>query len=190
MLCMTDSPTPESPASDTPAAESPTPDRPSPDKAAPGRELIPYPAPNDPKNLDPRVMQRNEAKVRRGFWDKLKGTLGRVPFLEDAVSGYYCAFDPRTPRPVKAMLLAALAYFVVPSDLIPDFIAGFGFTDDASVLLATLRVVSGSIKDRHREDARRRLVALGLRPDAEDLPVPESTPEATPETTPDGGARS
>lgn len=180
MLFMTDSPTPESRASDTPAPDSPT----------QGRELIPYPAPDDPKNLDPRVMQRNEAKVRRGFWDKLKGTLGRVPFLEDAVSGYYCAFDPRTPRPVKAMLLAALAYFVVPSDLIPDFIAGFGFTDDASVLLATLRVVSGSIKDRHREDARRRLVALGLRPDAEDLPAPEGTPESAPETTPDGGARS
>ena len=122
-------------------------------------------------------MQRNEAKVAGGFWDKLKGTLGRVPFLEEAVSGYYCAFDPRTPRPVKAMLLAALAYFVVPSDLIPDFVAGLGFTDDASVLLATLRVVSGSIKDRHREDARRRLVAMGLRPAEDDLPEPERRPD-------------
>jgi uncharacterized membrane protein YkvA (DUF1232 family) len=86
-----------------------------------------------------------------------------LPFLEEAVSAYYCAFDPRTPRPVKAMLLAALAYFVVPSDMIPDFIAGLGFTDDATVLFATLRIVSGSIKERHRDTARRRLAALGLR---------------------------
>lgn len=141
-------------------------DSPTPKPPAGGRDLVPYCAPDDPRNLEPRVMQRNEAKVARGFWDKLKRSLGRVPFLEEAVSGYYCAFDPRTPRPVKAMLLAALAYFVVPSDMIPDFIAGFGFTDDASVLLATLRLVSGHIKEPHREAARRRLAALGFHPQA------------------------
>jgi uncharacterized membrane protein YkvA (DUF1232 family) len=128
-----------------------------------GRELVPYAAPEDPKNQDPRVMQRNAAKVEKGFWVKLRRSLGQLPFLEEAVSAYYCAFDPRTPRPVKAMLLAALAYFVVPSDMIPDFIAGLGFTDDATVLFATLRIVSGNINDRHRDAARRRLRELGLR---------------------------
>ncbi|HEY9549453.1 MAG TPA: YkvA family protein [Kiloniellaceae bacterium] len=110
-------------------------------------------------------MERNESRVQRGFWAKLKRSVGRVPFLEDAVSAYYCAFDPKTPRPVKAMLLAALAYFVVPSDMIPDFIAGLGFTDDATVLFATVRMVAGHISDRHHEQARRRLIALGLRQD-------------------------
>jgi uncharacterized membrane protein YkvA (DUF1232 family) len=128
-----------------------------------GCDLVPYRAPDDPKNLDPQVMRRNEAKVERGFWDKLRRSLGRLPFLEEAVSAYYCAFDPRTPRPVKAMLLAALAYFVVPSDMIPDFIAGLGFTDDATVLFATLRMVSSHITARHHALARRRLAALGLR---------------------------
>jgi uncharacterized membrane protein YkvA (DUF1232 family) len=124
-----------------------------------GREIIPY----DPKSLEPRVLQRNEAQVERGFWNKLRRSVGRVPFLEEAVSAYYCAFDPQTPRPVKAMLLAALAYFVVPSDLIPDFVAGLGFTDDATVLFATLRLVAGHITDRHRDAAHRRLAILGLR---------------------------
>ncbi len=124
---------------------------------------MPYTAPEDPKNQDPRVMRRNAAKVEKGFWVKLRRSLGQLPFLEEAVSAYYCAFDPRTPRPVKAMLLAALAYFVVPSDMIPDFVAGLGFTDDATVLFATLRIVSGHINERHRDAARRRLAALGLR---------------------------
>lgn len=124
---------------------------------------MPYTAPDDLRNQDPRVMQRNAAKVEKGFWVKLRRSLGQLPFLEEAVSAYYCAFDPRTPRPVKAMLLAALAYFVVPSDMIPDFIAGLGFTDDATVLFATLRIVSGHINDRHRSAARRRLSDLGLR---------------------------
>src|SRR3546814_11054572 len=72
----------------------------------------------------------------------------RVPFLDDAVSAYYAAFDPQTPRSVKAMLLAALAYFVVPSDLVPDFIAGLGFTDDATVLFTTIRLVAGHIGEQ------------------------------------------
>ena len=127
-----------------------------------GRDIVPY----DPKAADPQVMRRNAAEVERGFWRKLRRSLGRVPFLEEAVSAYYCAFDPRTPRPVKAMLLAALAYFVVPSDMIPDFVAGLGFTDDATVLFATLRLVASHIDQRHRDAARRRLIALGFRPEA------------------------
>lgn len=129
-----------------------------------GRDMIPY----DPKALEPRALQRNQAKVERGFWGKLKRNVGRVPFLEEAVSAYFCAFDPQTPRTVKAMLLAALAYFVVPADLVPDFVAGLGFTDDATVLFATVRLVASHINERHREQARRRLQLLGLR----DAPAP------------------
>lgn len=126
-----------------------------------GRDIIP----SNPEAQAPAVVARNRARVERRFWDKLKRSVGRIPFLEDAVSAYYCAFDPATPRPVKAMLLAALAYFVVPTDMVPDFVAGLGFTDDATVLFATVRMVAGSITDRHREEARRRLAMLGLRRD-------------------------
>lgn len=124
-----------------------------------GRDIVPY----DPKVLEPHRMARNRAKVERGLWPKLKSTLGQLPFLEEAVSAYYCAVDPRTPRPVKAMLLAALAYFVVPGDMIPDFVAGLGFTDDATVLFATLRMVAVHITAEHHAAARQRLEALGLR---------------------------
>lgn len=141
-----------------------------------GREVVPYVPPDDPRNLEPAVMRRNEARVEKGFWDKLRRSLGRLPFLEEAVSAYYCAFDPRTPRPVKAMLLAALAYFVVPSDMIPDFVAGLGFTDDATVLFATLRLVSSHITAQHHAKARRRLAALGLRQQ-----TAEKDPEQQPE---------
>jgi uncharacterized membrane protein YkvA (DUF1232 family) len=125
-----------------------------------GREIIPH----DPKSLAPGAMRRNRARVERDFWDKLKRSVARLPFLEDAVAAYYCAFDPATPRPVKAMLLAALAYFVVPGDMIPDFIAGLGFSDDATVLFATLRMVSEHVTDRHRAAARARQAVLGRGP--------------------------
>ena len=58
------------------------------------------------------------------------------------------------------MLIAALAYFVVPTDLIPDFIASIGFTDDAAVLLAAIQTVTPHIKDGHRTQARAALWRL------------------------------
>ncbi|HAH66781.1 MAG TPA: hypothetical protein DCL72_15215, partial [Rhizobiales bacterium] len=71
-----------------------------------------------------------ERQIRRDFWAKLKRFAGRVPFVDDLVAAYYCALDPATPMRVRGMLLAALAYFILPFDLIPDMIAGLGFADD------------------------------------------------------------
>ena len=116
-----------------------------------GRDLVP---------IDPKQYARDKARVERGFWDKVRWTLGHVPFVEDAVAAYFCALDPKTPLRVKAVLLAALAYFVVPADMIPDFIAGFGFGDDAAVLATAIGMVAPAITDRHRHKAR-----SALRPD-------------------------
>ncbi len=116
----------------------------------------------------PAVVARNERIVERGFWKKLLGVAGRIPFADDAAAAYFCAVDPATPRRVKGVLFAALAYFVMPFDAIPDFIAGFGFTDDAAVLAMALGLVARHVKPRHMAQAR---AALGL---------PEPPPDETP----------
>ena len=103
---------------------------------------------------DPRRYQRDKARVERGFWAKVRRTLGRVPFLEEAVAAYFCAIDRQTPVQVKAILMAALAYFVLPADTIPDFIAWLGFADDAAVLALAIRSVEPHIKEHHRRRAR------------------------------------
>jgi len=106
---------------------------------------------------DLRSHARDRGRVERGFWTKVRRTLGRVPFVEEAVAAYFCATDRDTPLQVKAILMGALAYFVVPTDMIPDFIAAFGFTDDAAVFYAALRMVAPHIQDRHRDRARETL---------------------------------
>ena len=99
--------------------------------------------------------------------DKIQGILdafpkkltsvGKIPFAEQITAAYYALRDPKTPFKVKATLAAALAYFILPTDIVPDFIAGFGFSDDFAVLLLVLKRVSSSITDQHYELARRRL---------------------------------
>lgn len=114
------------------------------------------------------VPRPNDARaVERGFRRKIRRTAGKVPFIKEAVSAYYCAVDAKTPMRVRGVLLAALAYFVMPADVIPDFIAGLGFTDDASVFLAAITAVGGHVKDRHRDKAREFLEKPAPPPDAD-----------------------
>ena len=105
----------------------------------------------------PRPNAEDQNQVETGFWAKVRKTLGQVPFVEEAVAAYYCAIDRDTPLQVKAIIMGALAYFVLPTDMIPDFIATMGFVDDAAVFYAALRVVAPHIKDRHHDKARQTL---------------------------------
>jgi uncharacterized membrane protein YkvA (DUF1232 family) len=95
-----------------------------------------------------------ERIVRRRFWDKVRRTLGKVPFTEEAVAVFYCATDKQTPAHVKAVLFAALAYFILPVDMIPDLAAGLGFTDDAAVLFAAMSSLAPYVTETHFERAR------------------------------------
>lgn len=104
--------------------------------------------------LMPGTYDRNEETVRKGFWSKLQRNLARIPMADQVVAAYYAAFDPATPFRTKAMLLAALAYFIMPFDVVPDFILGFGFTDDMTVLLTAFGLIRTHVTDDHLERAR------------------------------------
>jgi uncharacterized membrane protein YkvA (DUF1232 family) len=107
-----------------------------------------------------RGMHGAEESVRRKFWRKLKRLVARLPFAEDLIAARYCAFDRQTPLKVKAVLIGALAYFVLPDDLIPDVLPVIGYTDDAAVLVAAIKLVGSHITADHREAARRALERL------------------------------
>jgi uncharacterized membrane protein YkvA (DUF1232 family) len=98
-----------------------------------------------------------EKRARTDFWSKLKRFAGQVPFVEDLVAGYYCALDPATPMRVRGMLLAAIAYFILPFDFLPDIVAGLGFADDAALFTGVLALVSAHITPTHRAAAARAL---------------------------------
>jgi uncharacterized membrane protein YkvA (DUF1232 family) len=107
-----------------------------------------------------RRMTADESDLRRKFWCKLKREAASIPFLEDVLTAHYCAFDRHTPIHVKAVLVGAIVYFVVPDDLIPDYLPIIGLADDAAVLAAAIKLMSSHIKPEHREAARRTLARL------------------------------
>ena len=107
--------------------------------------------------LGPENDAAREKRVRKGFWKTFRRAVRFIPLSEELIAGYYCALDPATPPRVRAVLLGALAYFVLPLDAIPDLLAGIGFTDDLTVLVATLALVRAHIRPAHREAARRAL---------------------------------
>jgi uncharacterized membrane protein YkvA (DUF1232 family) len=98
--------------------------------------------------------EHDEATVRGGFWTKLGGLAAQIPFAEDLLTAYYCAFDRDTPVHVRAALLGALAYFVIPFDGIPDILPVLGLTDDAAALAVAIRMVFTHITPAHRDAAR------------------------------------
>ncbi|WP_137129363.1 YkvA family protein [Rhizobium sp. FY34] len=104
---------------------------------------------------DEDTQTRQERRVQAKFWPTLKRAVRVVPFSRDVAAAYYCAMDPNTPRRVRGILLAALAYFVLPLDFLPDMFVMVGFTDDIAVLAAALRMIQSHINDSHYEAADR-----------------------------------
>lgn len=130
-------------------------------KAKPVEDFDPT-GPIDPSRaLVPAVQRVNETRVKKGFWPKLRQSASKIPFTRELLAAWFCARDPQTPATAKAVLLGALAYFVLPTDAIPDILAGVGFTDDAAVIAAVLGMLGANLKDRHRDQARKALERFG-----------------------------
>jgi uncharacterized membrane protein YkvA (DUF1232 family) len=104
--------------------------------------------------LGPEEEATRAKRVRSRFWATLRKAARAIPFSEELVAAYYCALDPATPHRVRGVLLAALAYFVLPFDAVPDIIAGAGFADDVTILIAAISAVRAHITPRHRQAAK------------------------------------
>ncbi|NEO88197.1 MAG: DUF1232 domain-containing protein [Spirulina sp. SIO3F2] len=93
------------------------------------------------------------------FWRKL-GRFARKAgkqVVEKALILYYAAQSPQTPAWAKTTIYGALAYFILPIDLIPDFIPVAGYTDDLTTLAAAIAVVAVAITPEVKAQARQKL---------------------------------
>lgn len=80
-----------------------------------------------------------------GRKDQLRKYASLAPNLVKLV--YRLGRDPRVPARTKAILVIVAGYLASPIDLIPDFIAGFGFADDLMIAAFALDQVLNRVDE-------------------------------------------
>jgi len=101
--------------------------------------------------------RKQEDRVREDFWPKFRSFAAKLPFAEDVAAAWFCATDSQVPLRVRGTLIAALAYFIMPLDFVPDILAFVGMTDDIAVLSLAISTLAAHITDKHRAQAREAL---------------------------------
>ncbi|TOK29991.1 hypothetical protein CGI23_04775 [Vibrio parahaemolyticus] len=112
-----------------------------------------------PKDAKDQTMQAPDEKT---FWRKMKGSVKKAG-EEIAVMGiksWLAMTDSNTAVRHKATLGGALAYFVLPTDMVPDVLAGVGFTDDMAALTLAANSVGNAITKEHEAQAREKLNSM------------------------------
>lgn len=92
-------------------------------------------------------IQPREVYSEAAFWDKLRRFARRAgrELVEKALWLYYVLQSPTTPVWAKRVIVGALAYFLLPIDLVTDLAPLVGFSDDLSVLLLAVGTVAAHI---------------------------------------------
>ena len=101
------------------------------------------------------------AYSEESFWEKIAAAAIRAgkELLLMVLTLHYCLQDPDTPAKEKAIILAALGYFIVPLDVIIDPLPG-GYADDLGVLAMAFAIVLSHIKAEHQQRANEKLALL------------------------------
>ncbi|MGP1387125.1 MAG: YkvA family protein [Thainema sp.] len=96
------------------------------------------------------------------FWDKMRafGTKAGKSLVEQAFVMWNALHDPKTPISAKLTIAGALAYWILPVDMIPDVLPAVGFTDDLSAITAALASIAMSITPEMKTKAKAQTAAL------------------------------
>lgn len=98
------------------------------------------------------------------FWDKIKSVAVKAGYelINKALLLYYAMQSPSMSAKNKAIIIAVLGYFILPIDVVPDFIPGLGFADDLAALVWALKTISNNITPEVKEKAQQKCDELFL----------------------------
>lgn len=124
------------------------------------------------RNLTSRELQKYQGNYSEdAFWDKLRHIAAKAGAkgVYYALVLFYTLTDPATPAKYKAVIAGALGYFILPLDVLPDFLPFAGLADDWAALIAAVSYVIRAITPENKEKARQKLHAWFPNAKEEDL---------------------
>ena len=124
------------------------------------------------RNLTPQELPRfQENFSENAFWRKLKqmGRKAGTKVIYYALVLFNTLKDPATPTRYKAVIAGALGYFILPMDMLPDFLPFAGLADDWAALIAAVSYVFTAITPEIKERALVKLHAWFPNVDKPDL---------------------
>ena len=113
----------------------------------------------DHYNKDEQMTQYSGHYEENAFWAKLQKFARKagIKVSYAALLLYYVLKSPSTSTKDRAKIIGALGYFILPIDLIPDFIPVAGYTDDLAALVWGVYCVIKSITPEVKANAAAKL---------------------------------
>lgn len=108
-----------------------------------------------PQNIERYQSNYSES----GLWKKVKSVAKKagIKTIYMVILLHYVLKSPDVPLEDKAKIYGALGYFILPIDLIPDFIPAVGYSDDVAALAFALHAVWKNVTPEIKEQAQRKL---------------------------------
>ena len=124
---------------------------------------------NEKEVITPEIVSVEELNQKysknyseEGFWDKIVSTIKKAgaEVVYKALQLYYATQNPNCPMTIKGIIWGALGYFILPFDLIPDFLPGIGFTDDLAAIVAAITAAHMYIDEYVIQKAKNKMKEL------------------------------
>lgn len=95
------------------------------------------------------------------FWSKMKEVAKKIGLKATsyALILYYVLQKKEVPLADKMLITGCLGYFILPIDLIPDFIPIAGYTDDVAGMIFAIKKCMDYVDDEIKQNVSSKLVA-------------------------------
>jgi uncharacterized membrane protein YkvA (DUF1232 family) len=100
---------------------------------------------------DEDAYRRQARQVNERFEEKLDRVGGKLRFAQDLVALFRYFMDAGVAWQRKTIVVAALLYFILPIDAIPDLLPLVGYLDDLGVILAVTKFMSVELAPYYHE---------------------------------------
>ena len=111
-----------------------------------------------PKNVEKYQYNYSESKLLRKLSSAARWAGAKVVYA--VLLLYYVLRSDEVPLKEQSKILGALGYFILPADMVLDFIPMLGYSDDMAALLWALHSVATNISPQIKSKAKERLGEL------------------------------